>query len=62
MHRLIERMPFVNDPERQRTVSVSLGQNIYTPEDKERSDLILDDRPYAGITYLGLGLHSKSRQ
>ena len=62
MHRFIERMPFINDPENQRTVSLSLGQNIYTPEDKERSDLILDDRPYAGITYLGLGLHSKSRR
>jgi hypothetical protein len=61
-HRLIERMPFVNDPGNQRSVSVSLGQNIYTPEDKERSDLILDDRPYAGIAYLGLGLHSKSRR
>jgi hypothetical protein len=62
MHRFIERMPFINDPERRRTVSVSLGQNIYTPEDKERGGLILDDRPYAGITYLGLGLNSKSRQ
>jgi lipid A 3-O-deacylase len=62
VHRFIERIPFVNDPERQRTVSVSLGQNIYTPENKERSDPILDDRPYAGITYLGLGLHSKSQR
>ena len=62
LHRLIERMPFVNDPGNQRTVSVSLGQNIYTPEDKERSDLILDDRPYAGITYLGLGLHSRNER
>jgi len=61
-HRLIERMPFVNDPGEQRSVSVSLGQNIYTPADKKRSDLILDDRPYAGITYLGLGLHSKSQR
>ena len=61
-HRLIERMPFVNDPGEQRSVSVSLGQNIYTPEDKERSDLISDDRPYAGITYLGLGLHSKNER
>ena len=60
MHRFIERMPFVNEPGEQRSVSVSLGQNIYTPADKERSDLILDDRPYAGITYLGLGLHSKN--
>jgi lipid A 3-O-deacylase len=62
MHRFIERMPFINDPERRRTVSVSLGQSIYTPGDKARSDLILDDRPYAGITYLGLGLHSKNRR
>ncbi|MBN2437599.1 MAG: lipid A deacylase LpxR family protein [Deltaproteobacteria bacterium] len=60
MHRFMERMPFVNDPEEQRSVSLSLGQNIYTPEDKERSDLIPDDRPYAGITYMGLGLHSKN--
>jgi lipid A 3-O-deacylase len=60
MHRFIERLPFINDPEHQRTVSVSLGQNMYTPEDKERTDLIVDDRPYAGITYLGLGLHSRN--
>jgi lipid A 3-O-deacylase len=62
MHQFIERIPVINDPERRRTVSVSLGQNIYTPADQRRSDLILDDRPYAGITYLGLGLHSKSRR
>ncbi len=61
MHRFIDRIPFINDPERQQSVSISLGQNIYTPADKERSDLILDDRPYAGITYLGLGLHSKNK-
>lgn len=62
MHPLIERMPLVNDPEDQRSVSLSLGQNIYTPGDKERSDLIRDDRPYAGIMYVGLGLHSKNRR
>ncbi|MFH2012348.1 MAG: lipid A deacylase LpxR family protein [Pseudomonadota bacterium] len=61
MYPLIERMPFVNDPGVQRSVTLSLGQNIYTPEDKKRSDLILDDRPYAGITYLGIGLHNKNR-
>ncbi len=61
MHPYIERMPFVNEPGDQRSVSLSLGQSIYTPEDKERSDLIVNDRPYAGFTYLGLALHSKSR-
>lgn len=62
MHRLIEKAPYVNKPESVHTVSVSLGQNIYTPEDKERTDLIRDDRPYAGITYLGLGLQRKTPQ
>jgi lipid A 3-O-deacylase len=62
LYRLIRRIPLFNEPEQQRNVSVSLGQNIYTPEDKERSDLILGDRPYAGMTYLGLGLHSKNRR
>ena len=57
---LIERLPFVNEPGYQRCVSFSLGQNIYTPEDKERSDLITNDRPYAGITYLAVGFHSKN--
>lgn len=61
MYRLMEGMPLVNDPGEVRTISFSFGQNIYTPEDKGRNDLIQDDRPYAGITYLGLGLHSKNR-
>ena len=29
MHRLIERLPYLNDPENQRTVSMSLGQNTH---------------------------------
>ncbi|MBN2398557.1 MAG: lipid A deacylase LpxR family protein [Deltaproteobacteria bacterium] len=59
-HPLIERLPFVNRPGDQRSVSLSLGQSIYTPEEIERSDLITDDRPYAGMTYLAVGFHSKS--
>ncbi|MHB8829557.1 MAG: lipid A deacylase LpxR family protein [Syntrophales bacterium] len=60
MQRFIEGLPFVNDRGEQRSVSVSLVQNIYTPADKEQRNLIADDRPYAGVTYLGMGLHSKS--
>ena len=60
MQRLIERLPLINDPGEQHTVSVSLVQNMYTPEDKKRTDLIKNDRPYAGITYLALGLHSRN--
>ncbi len=62
LNQWIERLPLINDPENQRTVSISLGQNMYTPEDKERPDLMQDDRPYAGMTYLALGLHSRNQR
>lgn len=35
-------------------VVVRLGQAMYTPADKARTELIRDDRPYAGLLYLGL--------
>lgn len=57
---LIKRLPLVNKPGLQYSVSMSLGQNIYTPEDTESSDLVKDDRPYAGILYYAIGFHSKS--
>jgi hypothetical protein len=36
--------------------SWALGQNLYTPEDIGRADLVADDRPYAAWLYLGRGL------
>jgi hypothetical protein len=36
--------------------SFSLGQNMYTPEDTAATQLITDDRPYAGWLYMGFGL------
>ena len=36
--------------------SFSLGQNIYTPEDTTATQLIAEDRPYAGWLYMGFGL------
>jgi lipid A 3-O-deacylase len=59
---VIERLPFGSRPGSQKTVSFSIGQNIYTPEDIKVPDLMVDDRPYAGITYLGLGFHTKDSQ
>lgn len=35
-------------------VVLRVGQAIYTPGDHTRADLIRDDRPYAGLLYLGL--------
>ena len=42
-----------------RDVSVSLGQNIVTPQDLTRFDLIEDDRPYARWLYGGLGFRRR---
>ena len=43
-------------------ISVSFGQNIYTPYDIEREDLLEDDRPYAGISYFTFAMHQKRAQ
>ena len=42
-----------------RAVSLSLGQDIYTPADIHQSGVIADDRPYAGYTYLSAGFFSR---
>lgn len=56
----IESLPVVNKEKTIKNIALSFGQNIYTPMDISRSDLIEDDRPYAGYTYLGIALHSRS--
>ncbi|HKJ04644.1 MAG TPA: lipid A deacylase LpxR family protein [Geopsychrobacteraceae bacterium] len=57
---LSDRLPLVHDSGQQRAVSLSIGQEIYTPEDIHNPDLILDDRPYAGRTYVAVGIHGKT--
>ena len=42
-----------------RKTAFSVGQNIYTPRDIERTDLITDDRPYGGWLYAGIGIHDR---
>lgn len=39
-------------------IAVALGQNMYTPADLTRRDLIINDRPYAGWTYASVGVVS----
>lgn len=53
----LDILPFFKKPDDRRALSILIGQSIYTPEDLDRRDLILDDRPYAGYTYLGLAVH-----
>jgi lipid A 3-O-deacylase len=40
--------------------SISLAQQIYTPNDTQTSSLIVNDRPYAGWLYVGFAAHFKS--
>ncbi|MBX3465450.1 MAG: lipid A deacylase LpxR family protein [Planctomycetes bacterium] len=35
---------------------LEVGQRIYTPERLEATDVVVDDRPYAGWSYLGLSV------
>ncbi|PRY63445.1 hypothetical protein B0H98_10840 [Vreelandella songnenensis] len=39
------------------TAAFRLVHQIYTPDNIERSELIEDDRPYAGLVYLGMSLY-----
>jgi lipid A 3-O-deacylase len=54
-----DRISSQSDPLSRQAISLSFGQNIYTPYEIEREDLIEDDRPYAGISYFTFALHRK---
>lgn len=41
-------------------LSFSIANQIFTPEDLNETELIVDDRPYAGWTFLELGIHQSS--
>lgn len=43
-----------DNPANTQNVVVRFGQSMYTPEDYAETDLITDDRPYAGLLYMGL--------
>ncbi|MCK4508882.1 MAG: lipid A deacylase LpxR family protein [Desulfuromonadales bacterium] len=59
----IHKIPFIRDsgPEYSHKAEFSFGQNMYTPADISRSDLITDDRPYAGWSYVGFAYHRKAK-
>ncbi|MBP6626396.1 MAG: lipid A deacylase LpxR family protein [Arenimonas sp.] len=47
------------DGAQQRNLVLTGTQGIYTPTDGTRADLILDDRPYAGVMMFGVGANSR---
>jgi hypothetical protein len=60
---LIHKIPYLRDSgsEYSHPAEFSFGQNMYTPSDISRSDLIIEDRPYAGWSYVGLAYHRKTK-
>jgi len=58
--RIMDKLPWMENNDAYRAISLSFGQNIYTPKQTEREELLEDDRPYAGYTYFGIGFHSKT--
>ena len=46
----------------QQNMIATFVHRIYTPTDFSRSDLIEDDRPYAGVLVMGLGLQRTRRR
>lgn len=49
------------DEDTQSNFSVSVGHQIYTPNNTGTTEFLPDDRPYAAWLYLGLGAHFKDR-
>lgn len=60
---LLEKIGYftkISGENRKNAYSLSIGQNIYTPEDTESKDIVKNERPYAGLTYIGAGIISAS--
>ncbi len=45
----------------QQNMVFSLGQSLFTPADYTRSDLILDDRPYAAVLLASFGFNARNQ-
>jgi lipid A 3-O-deacylase len=43
----------------QRNLVISVGQLMFTPEDASETEVIADDRPYAGYLYATFGYHTR---
>ena len=54
-----EYIPLIDTSARRR-IGFALGHNLYTPENKIRTDRILNDRPYGAFLYAGLAFQSQS--
>jgi lipid A 3-O-deacylase len=59
LYPLLKNIPLEKYPDRKKNITLAFGQNIYTPVDIEEEDVVEDERPYAGITFISVGFHSR---
>lgn len=59
---LADRMPFLYDDNSLHNIGLSIGQQIYTPQNIHENALIESDRPYAGWSYFAYSFVSRSRE
>ena len=45
-----------------RNIVITLGQLMFTPTDREATQVLENERPYAGWLYLGVGYHARSEK
>ena len=57
---LVDALPFVNRTGAQKDLGFAFGQNMYTPQDRDRFVPDPNDRPYAGWSYAELSFLSKT--
>lgn len=59
---LVHRIPFIQEspPSYTHKVEFAFGQNMYTPTDTAKHELIRDDRPYAGWLYGATSYHRRN--
>lgn len=50
------------NPAHSKNVVVKFGQSMFTPQDPTRTDLILNDRPYAGLLYVGVAWNRRKHE
>ncbi len=50
------------NPAHSQNVVVKFGQSIFTPQDPARTNLILNDRPYAGLLYIGMAWNRRKHE
>lgn len=57
---LWDQLPFYSEEGYRNNIGLALGVQVYTPQDTQSTELIEQDRPYAGWTYLAYSFISRN--